>query len=147
MLKATTDRSLTKRRFVILDSLNNIKGSRYELWCVARQAATRYCVVHVDTPAETCRQWNSAREALAQYEERILDDLCGRSVGVAVRVPHCGQSLAVFQLRHSCLPWVKPWCWQSWEHARDGCGPLASNQQGPYTSWSQTSTIDVNMEL
>ncbi|GAB4817560.1 hypothetical protein N2152v2_004606 [Parachlorella kessleri] len=78
LLKATTDRSLTKWRFVVLDSLNNIKGYRYELWCVARQAATRYCVVHVDTPAETCRQWNSTREAPVQYEERLLDDLCGR---------------------------------------------------------------------
>lgn len=30
---------------LILDSPNDIKGYRYELWCVARGAATRYCLV------------------------------------------------------------------------------------------------------
>ena len=41
-LRATADRGLTsKRRVVLLDSLNNIKGYRYELWCCARQASRR----------------------------------------------------------------------------------------------------------
>ncbi len=79
LLKATTDRSLTKRGIVILDSLNIIKGYRYELWCVARQAATRYCMVHVDTPVETCRQWNQERQG-PKYEEHVMEDLCGRCV-------------------------------------------------------------------
>lgn len=32
LLKATADRSLSKRQVVVLDSLNFIKGFRYELW-------------------------------------------------------------------------------------------------------------------
>lgn len=41
------------------------------------QAATRYCVVHVDTPVETCRQWNAERQG-PSYESAVLEDLCGR---------------------------------------------------------------------
>jgi len=45
----------------VFDTLNNIKGYRYELWCIAKAAGTRYCVLWVHTPAETCRAWNAAR--------------------------------------------------------------------------------------
>ncbi|KIY99639.1 putative Protein KTI12 like protein [Monoraphidium neglectum] len=44
-LKSAVERVLTKRSLVILDSLNNIKGYRYEVWCIARTLGTRYCVV------------------------------------------------------------------------------------------------------
>lgn len=46
---------------MILDALNFVKGYRYELWCLARAAGTKCCVLWVDTPLETCRQWNTAR--------------------------------------------------------------------------------------
>lgn len=71
------DRNLTKSRVVVFDSLNNIKGYRYELWCITRSAGTRYCMVHVDTPADTCRQWNAARDG-DSYSEEIFEDLAGR---------------------------------------------------------------------
>lgn len=60
-----------------MDSLNFIKGYRYELWCLARSAATRYCVIHVDTPAETCGQWNAQRAGDA-YSEEVMSDLLKR---------------------------------------------------------------------
>lgn len=66
-IRATVDRLLTKRNVVILDSLNNIKGYRYELYCIARAAAVRYCMVHVDTEVDTCRAWNAARDQRLQY--------------------------------------------------------------------------------
>ena len=51
LLKSTAERALYRDGpVVILDAGNAIKGFRYELWCVARQAATRFCVVHCDTP-------------------------------------------------------------------------------------------------
>ena len=30
------DRCLTRRRTVVFDTQNNIKGYRYQLWCIAR---------------------------------------------------------------------------------------------------------------
>jgi hypothetical protein len=46
---------------VLLDANNGIKGYRYELWCIARQAGTRFCVVHCETPVEEARMRNAAR--------------------------------------------------------------------------------------
>ncbi|GBF97016.1 hypothetical protein Rsub_09813 [Raphidocelis subcapitata] len=77
-LKSALERALSPRAFVILDSLNNIKGYRYEVWCAARSVATRYCVVHVDTPTDTCRAWNEARPEGERYSRQIFDDLAGR---------------------------------------------------------------------
>jgi protein KTI12 len=86
LLRSVVDRNLNKSRVVIFDSLNNIKGYRYELYCIAKAAATRYCMVHVDTPAETCKEWNSNRGGGGgsagangdKYCEEIFDDLAGR---------------------------------------------------------------------
>ena len=60
-IRSETDRNLTKSTAVILDSLNFVKGYRYELWCLARAAGTKCCVLWVDTPIEVCREWNTAR--------------------------------------------------------------------------------------
>lgn len=75
-LKSAVERVLSKDTYVILDSLNNIKGYRYEMWCAARSVPTRYCVVHVDTPVEICRQWNDLRPE--HYTPNIFDDLVRR---------------------------------------------------------------------
>ncbi|KAI7843561.1 hypothetical protein COHA_002803 [Chlorella ohadii] len=77
-LLSAVERSLTRRRTVICDSQNNIKGYRYQLWCIARQAATRYCMVHVDTPADVCREWNAARPAEGAFSDAIFEDLACR---------------------------------------------------------------------
>lgn len=45
-----------------MDSLNYIKGFRYELYCLARAAATPHVVVYCETPKETILQWNATRE-------------------------------------------------------------------------------------
>ena len=44
-IKAAVERAITKDAVVIADSLNYIKGYRYELYCVARSARTNHCVV------------------------------------------------------------------------------------------------------
>lgn len=57
------------------------------------QAATRYCMVHVDTPADTCRQWNAARPADGAFSEAIFEDLAGRwgrHAGAACALAGCG---------------------------------------------------------
>ena len=44
-LKSEVDRWLTKDNLVVLDSLNYIKGFRYELYCISRALSSPHCVV------------------------------------------------------------------------------------------------------
>ncbi|PNH08860.1 Protein KTI12, partial [Tetrabaena socialis] len=77
-LRSHIERVIGRKRVTILDSVNNIKGYRYELWCVARAAGTRYCLVHVDTDTQVCAAWNSSRPEGERYRQEIFDDLAGR---------------------------------------------------------------------
>ncbi|XP_006858568.2 protein KTI12 homolog isoform X1 [Amborella trichopoda] len=80
VLRSEVDRSLTKDSIVIVDSLNNIKGYRYELWCLARAAGVRYCVLYCDTEGSFCIKWNKERRDTgeATYDDKIMDDLLRR---------------------------------------------------------------------
>ncbi len=51
---------------------------RYELWCLARAAGTRYCVVHCDVPIEVAQEWNLARDPAQAYSQAVFDDLTSR---------------------------------------------------------------------
>lgn len=44
-LKSGVNHALNAKTLVILDSLNYIKGFRYELYCSARSEGTQHCVV------------------------------------------------------------------------------------------------------
>lgn len=77
MLRSEIARRLQKDNVLIFDSLNLIKGYRYEIWCLARGASTRCCVVHVDTPVDTCRSWNASRSDDV-YTEETFEDLASR---------------------------------------------------------------------
>jgi len=76
LLKSAVERLISRDDIVILDSLNYIKGYRYELYCVAKAHKTTHCVIHCETPKERCREWNSAREN--RYDDEILDALMMR---------------------------------------------------------------------
>ncbi|XP_049937037.1 protein KTI12 homolog [Nymphaea colorata] len=80
VLRSEVDRSLSKDNIVIVDSLNNIKGYRYELWCLARAAGIKYCVVYCDTEEDECRKWNKERgdRGKIMYSDKVLDDLIRR---------------------------------------------------------------------
>lgn len=60
---------------VILDSLNYIKGFRYELFCLSKHVKTPHCVLQCETPAETAREWNATREDSEKYSDQIFDAL------------------------------------------------------------------------
>lgn len=45
-LKSNVEKHLNQNDIVILDSLNYIKGFRYEIFCLARTAKTPHCVVN-----------------------------------------------------------------------------------------------------
>ncbi len=77
-LRSGVERRIHKSNVLIVDSLNMIKGYRYELWALARQAGTRCCVVSIETGAETCKAWNAARDPEERYEDAVMDDLVGR---------------------------------------------------------------------
>ncbi|XP_004639177.2 protein KTI12 homolog [Octodon degus] len=49
-LRASVERRLSRQDVVILDSLNYIKGFRYELYCLARAAHTPLCLLYCVRP-------------------------------------------------------------------------------------------------
>ena len=77
-LKSSAERLLTTESIVVLDSLNYIKGFRYELFCISKHVKTPHCVVLCDTSVETIRDWNSARGPSDRYTDEILEGLCMR---------------------------------------------------------------------
>ncbi|PXF44139.1 Protein KTI12-like [Gracilariopsis chorda] len=62
-LRAATERSLNVSNVVICDSLNYIKGFRYEMYCVAKTSSFRYAVVHCEASASECVQRDADRKA------------------------------------------------------------------------------------
>ncbi|KAK6931322.1 Protein KTI12/L-seryl-tRNA(Sec) kinase [Dillenia turbinata] len=80
VLRSEVDRSVSKDNIIIVDSLNSIKGYRYELWCLARAAGIRYCVLFCDVEENNCRKWNEERKGKGQasYNDKIFEDLVRR---------------------------------------------------------------------
>lgn len=80
VLRSEVDRSLNKDSIIIVDSLNSIKGYRYELWCLARAAGIRYCVLYCNVEEVHCREWNEMRRKKEEpsYDDKIFEDLVRR---------------------------------------------------------------------
>ena len=74
-LRSSVDHLLAGDTTVILDSLNYIKGYRYELYCVARSTRAPHCVCWVECDEQVSSRWNGARAAEEAYGELILKDL------------------------------------------------------------------------
>lgn len=55
-LKSNVERFIDPQRVVIIDSMNYIKGFRYELYCLVRNAVTTLCLVFCDTDIEMARK-------------------------------------------------------------------------------------------
>ena len=63
---------------MIADSLNYIKGYRYELYCLSKHTKTTQCVLHCDTTPDDASMWNSARAESEQYTPDVFDALVAR---------------------------------------------------------------------
>lgn len=50
---------------------------RYEVWCLARAAGIKYCLVHCDTSEGQAHEWNQERHDQA-YSQSTVSDLIGR---------------------------------------------------------------------
>ncbi|XP_043933775.1 protein KTI12 homolog [Protopterus annectens] len=77
-LKAEVERKLNKEDVVILDSLNYIKGYRYELFCLIKHVQTPHCLVYCLTSEEISKSWNAERDVVKQYSPEIFDALVMR---------------------------------------------------------------------
>lgn len=74
-LKSETEKLLDDNCVVILDSLNYIKGYRYELYCLVRNFKTRHCIVYCKTEKEICQKLNTIN---SEYTDDLLLDLYSR---------------------------------------------------------------------
>ncbi|KAH3707066.1 protein KTI12 homolog [Dreissena polymorpha] len=77
-LKSSVQRNLSKETITILDSLNYIKGFRYELYCVTKECQTTQCVIFCDTSKELASEWNNSRAEEEKYLQQIFDGLVQR---------------------------------------------------------------------
>ncbi|BGP57263.1 hypothetical protein JCM8202_002840 [Rhodotorula sphaerocarpa] len=77
-LFSAVQRSLAKEAIVIVDAMNYIKGSRYQMYCEAREVGVRTCTVFVATPPDRCRERNAARPSETAYAPATLDNLISR---------------------------------------------------------------------
>ncbi|XP_041770552.1 protein KTI12 homolog [Anopheles merus] len=80
-LKSEAMKLLTKSTLVIMDGTNYIKGYRYEIFCMSKNARTTQCTVHC---AMTVEQRNARREEIVQnsssgeLDAETFDALCQR---------------------------------------------------------------------
>ncbi|KAJ3139404.1 kti12, chromatin associated [Irineochytrium annulatum] len=77
-LLSAVERHLTNDTVVILDSMNYIKGFRYQLFCVAKEARTTQCTYHCLVQNDTAVRWNSERDASTAYPPDIMHSLLPR---------------------------------------------------------------------
>ncbi|ORY34343.1 chromatin associated protein KTI12 [Naematelia encephala] len=71
-------RALGQGSIVICDSLNYIKGFRYQMYCAAREARIRVCTIHVAVPPEKCQEWHDAQTEECSYQQATFDNLLMR---------------------------------------------------------------------
>lgn len=78
-LKSEVQKYLNKDTLVILDSMNYIKGYRYELHCLTKAQRTGYAVVWCDINQQLAVQYNSERKNKTDhYSESTLAELMMR---------------------------------------------------------------------
>lgn len=75
VLFGAVERHLSKNTLVILDSLNYIKGFRYQAYCIARAIGTLHCVLYCSGNLEQSLQRNRTSE---WYLEEQINELCMR---------------------------------------------------------------------
>ncbi|KAI6103620.1 chromatin associated protein KTI12 [Pisolithus sp. B1] len=77
-LFTAVQRNLAQNTIVIVDSLNYIKGFRYQMYCAAREIKVRVCTVYVLATPDLCKQWNNERTDRKAYVPETLANLVQR---------------------------------------------------------------------
>lgn len=60
-IKSVVNNKLSHNTIVIVDTLNYIKGYRYEFYCIARSMRTNSCVCWIQSDERQASQWNVSR--------------------------------------------------------------------------------------
>ena len=74
-ITSAVKRDLSKSNIVIVDSLNYIKGFRYQLHCEVKNLSTTFCLIQIMCPYETIQKWNKTwdpvllKQLIQRYEE------------------------------------------------------------------------------
>uniref|UniRef100_A0A8C1ABR2 Protein KTI12 homolog n=1 Tax=Cyprinus carpio carpio TaxID=630221 RepID=A0A8C1ABR2_CYPCA len=107
-LRAEVERKVNKDDIVILDSLNYIKGYRYELFCLIKHTQTPHCLVYCLTSADVSSEWNKGREADSRYKQEICLDSHSDGTHSLQRI-HCLDALILrFEAPDSRNRWDSP---------------------------------------
>lgn len=70
-------RDLTRNNIVIVDSLNYIKGFRYQLHCEVKNVATSFCLIYTMCPLDTIHSWNHS-QGHDPWDDELLTQLVQR---------------------------------------------------------------------
>lgn len=86
LLRAAAHRGLQRpNTVVLLDYMCGIKGYRYELWCMARERATRCALLHCTLPLEVAEAWRSNSSVPPSTAALPLDD---QGTSAIAYIPH-----------------------------------------------------------
>jgi protein KTI12 len=77
-LKSNVEKYIDAKRVVILDSMNYIKGFRYELFCLARNAKTTICLVFCDTDVDVAAKFAEEGNYENAFPKELFADYAGR---------------------------------------------------------------------
>jgi len=77
--KANKNKSASvSKTLIILDSLNYIKGFRYELHCISKAAGEKHGILWVLNSMDNVEQWNKLRSEERAYQPALLKELIQR---------------------------------------------------------------------
>ncbi|KAK5778857.1 Kti12p PWA37_001245 [Arxiozyma heterogenica] len=74
-------RDLTKSNIIIVDSLNYIKGFRYQLHCEVKNLATSFLCIYVMSSLKQVQEWNQVGDLSKDHtpwDDKLLTDLVAR---------------------------------------------------------------------
>lgn len=74
-------RDLSKSNIVIVDSLNYIKGFRYQLHCEVKNLATSFLCIYVMSSLKQVQEWNQGEDLSRDHipwDDKLLTDLVAR---------------------------------------------------------------------
>ena len=77
--RAVADASACEKKekvLIVLDSLNYIKGFRYELHCISKAAGQQHGVIWVLNSLQVAKEWNQQRRRQQQQQQNDNMDLC-----------------------------------------------------------------------
>ncbi|KAM5540260.1 hypothetical protein V8D89_006079 [Ganoderma adspersum] len=77
-LFTAVQRQMGQDTILIVDSMNYIKGFRYQMYCAAREHKLRVCTVFVVATQDQCKEWNAGRDDECAYAPETLENLLMR---------------------------------------------------------------------